>query len=111
MGSRVHVFEVDKNGRANNHRPPVDSPIGESVLTTLKEIFGVDSRFDVQTEAELDEWNRLKRQDVAHQLSPEGKQRLSELTTILSQRSEELRSLVASPREIPPSVLESLLQQ
>ncbi|HXB71443.1 MAG TPA: AAA family ATPase [Candidatus Acidoferrales bacterium] len=109
-GSRVHVFEVDENGRAHN-RPPVDSPIGESVLTTLKEIFGVNSRFDIQTEAELDEWNRLKRQDVAHQLSLDEERRLLELTEILSQRSEELRSLVASPREIPPAVLESLLQR
>jgi len=109
-GSRVHVFEVDENGRARN-RPPVDSPIGESVLTTLKEIFGVNSRFDIQTEAELDEWNRLKRQDAAHQLSPDEEHRLLELTGILSQRSEELRSLVASPREIPAAVLHSLLRQ
>jgi hypothetical protein len=109
-GSRVHVFELDEDGRAHN-RPPVDSPIGESVLTTLKEIFGVNSRFDIRTEAELDEWNRLKRRDAAHHLSPDGERRLSELTEMLSQRSEELRSLVGSPREIPASVLHSLLQQ
>jgi len=109
-GSRVHVLEVDEEGRAHN-RPPIDATIGESVLTTMKEIFGVESRFDVKTEAELDEWNRLKRQEAVHQLSPDGERRLIELTQTLSQRSEELRSLIASPREIPQSVLESLLRQ
>jgi len=53
-GSRVHVLELDKDGRAHA-RPPVDAPIGESVTTTLKDIFGVDSRFDVLTERQLDE--------------------------------------------------------
>jgi hypothetical protein len=107
-GSRVHVLEVDANGRAHN-RPPVDSPIGESVLTTLKEIFGVNSRFDVQTEAELDEWNELKKRDVGGKLKARDRERLLSLTNTLSERSEELRSLVAAPMSIPQSVLEELL--
>jgi len=109
-GSRVHVFELDQNGRARN-RPPVDSPIGESVLTTLKDIFDVDSRFDIQTERDLDEWNKLKRDEVSGKLTEAGAQRLVELTTILSERSEELRSIVASPLTIPKSVLDSLVSQ
>ena len=105
--SRVHVLELDQSGRAHA-RPPVDSPIGESVTTTLKEIFGVDSRFDVQTEEELDEWNNLKKREATGPLVLEDKTRLQELTVTLSERSEELRSIVASPLTIPQSVLRSL---
>lgn len=98
--SRVHVLELDASGRAHT-RPPVNSPIGESVTTTLKEIFGVDSRFDVLTERELDEWNTLKRGEVAASLSASDRSRLTELTETLADRSEELRSIVASPLTIP----------
>jgi hypothetical protein len=105
--SRVHVLDLDAEGRASV-RPPVDSPIGESVTTTLKEIFGVDSRFDVQTERELDDWNTLKRREAAGALSTGDKSRLKELTVTLAERSEELRSIVASPMTIPDSVLRSL---
>ena len=104
-GSRVHVFELDNNGRARN-RPPVNSPIGKNVLTTLKDIFGVDSHFDIETERALDEWNKLKRDEVSGKRNEAGMQRLVELTTILSGRSEELRSIVASPLTIPKSVLD-----
>lgn len=106
-GSRVHVLELDGNGRAHA-RTPVDSPIGESVTTTLKEIFGVDSRFDVLTERELDEWNTLKKREAGGPLLAADKSRLEELTSTLANRSEELRSIVASPLTIPESVLRSL---
>ena len=106
--SRVHVLKLDQQGRAYAE-PPVDSPIGESVTTTLKEIFGVDSRFDVRTERELNEWNDLKKREVIGQLSKSENSRLDELTSTLSERSEELRSIVASPLTIPESVLQSLL--
>jgi hypothetical protein len=107
--SRVHVLKLDAQGRAYAE-PPVDSPIGESVTTTLKEIFGVDSRFDVKTERELNEWNDLKKQETTGSLSKTGQQRLRDLTSILSSRSEELRSIVASPLTIPDTVLHSLLE-
>ena len=105
--SRVHVLELDPTGRASV-RPPVDSPIGESVTTTLKEIFGVDSRFDVKTERELDEWNTLKRREVGGSMSAADRSRLGELTITLAGRSEELKSIVGSPLTIPESVLHSL---
>jgi len=104
----VHVLELDANGRAQA-RPPVDFPIGESVTTTLAGIFGVDSRFYTLTERELDEWNTLKRLEASDSLPSEGKARLLELTVTLSERSEELRSIVASPRTIPQTVLRSLM--
>jgi hypothetical protein len=94
-GARVHVLEKDEHGRAHA-RPPVDSPIGESVTTTLKEIFGVSSRFDIKTEGELNEWNDLKRAEAAGSLSRSQKDRLTELTHTLAARSEELKSIVAS---------------
>jgi predicted ATP-binding protein involved in virulence len=107
-GARVHVLKVDAAGRASA-RQPVDSPIGESVTTTLKEIFGVDSRFDVLTERQLNEWNELKKREVVRSLSTKDAQLLQELTATLSNRSEELRSIVASPLTIPKTVLKGLL--
>jgi len=107
-GSRVHVLELDSHGVARP-RPPVDSPIGESVTTTLKEIFGVDSRFDILTERQLNEWNELKRLEAKGALPAADQRKLEELTVTLSERSEELRSIVASPRSVPKAVVESLL--
>ncbi len=106
--SRVHVLELDREGRATA-RPPVDSPVGESVTTTLKEIFGVDSRFDIATERDLNEWNDLKRQEATKTLSEDGTRRLNELTQTLADRSEELSSIVAAPQAVPKNVLDSLL--
>lgn len=106
--SRVHVLELDSDGVAHT-KPPVDSPVGESVMTTLKDIFGVESRFDILTERELNEWNELKRKDSAGVLSNGDGQRLEVLTLILSQRSEELRSIVAPARAVSPVALNSLL--
>jgi hypothetical protein len=107
--SRVHVLKLDQQGHAYAE-PPVDSPIGESVTTTLKEIFGVDSRFDVKTERELNEWNDLKKKEEIASLSRIEQHRLQDLTSILSERSEELRSIVASPLTISDTVIHSLLK-
>lgn len=106
--SRVHVLELDSHGVAHQ-RPPIDSPIGESVTTTLKEIFGVESRFDILTEQELNEWNDLKKRESKGDLSKADRLKLGSLTVTLSERSEELRSIVASSRAVPKAVLESLL--
>lgn len=107
-GSRVHVLELDEKTGHAHARPPVDSPIGESVTTTLKEIFGVDSHFDVLTERELNEWNTLKKREAGGSLSAADRSRLAELTATLADRSEELRSIVAAPLTIPETVLQSL---
>jgi predicted ATP-binding protein involved in virulence len=106
-GSRVHVLEVDGEGRACA-KAPVDSPIGESVTTTLKEIFGVDSRFDVLTERELNRWNDLKKAEAMDSLSPPEKAELDQLTITLGERSEELRSIVSAQSNASKLVLESL---
>jgi predicted ATP-binding protein involved in virulence len=106
-GARIHVLKVDDSGRASN-LPPVDAPIGESVLATMKDIFGVDSRFDVETEKQLEEWNQLRRSRAAGKLSPKESQRLETLTQDLSSRSEELRQIVAPAVSISDSLLASL---
>lgn len=56
--ARIHVLDLDADGVATN-RPPVDAPIGESILATIHDIFGVSSRFDIETERLLEEWNEL----------------------------------------------------
>jgi len=106
-GARIHVLELDKEGIAHN-RPPEDAPIGESILSTMVDIFGVDSRFDVDTEKLLEEFNQLRRSQAAHKISPEQLQRLEVLTQDLSSRSEELRQLVSPPVSITDSWIGSL---
>jgi energy-coupling factor transporter ATP-binding protein EcfA2 len=103
----VHVLKVNDNGTASlDHRQ--EAPFGSSVMATLGDIFGVESRFDVETEKQLDEWDKLKQGKAAGKLSSRDSKRLDELTMILSQRSEELHWLV-SPGQIPDSVVASIL--
>ena len=56
----------------------------------------MESRFDIETERDLNEWNGLTRRAAAGRISRDERNRLSKLTGILSERSEELRSLVGS---------------
>jgi len=106
----IHVLEVGSDGVATN-RPPEPSPVGASIMTTLKDIFGVDSRFDVQTERELNEWNELSRLVASGKISPDERNRLSELTATLSDRSEELRSIVGSAVRSSDAMLDALLHR
>jgi predicted ATP-binding protein involved in virulence len=106
----IHVLEVGSDGVATNRRPE-PSPVGASIMTTLKDIFGVDSRFDVQTERELNEWNELSRLVASGKICPAERDRLSELTAILSERSEELRSMVGSAVRSSDAMLDALLHR
>jgi len=105
-GSRVHVLELDQYGKAHA-LPPVDAPIGASVTATLKDIFEVDSRFDVETERELDEWNRLKKKEAGRRKRSE-ELRLRQLTRSLSAKNEELRLIVSTPPRLSRSLFEAL---
>ena len=109
-GSRIHVLELDADGQARN-RPAEDAPVGESILGTIKDIFGVSSRFDIETEKLLEEWNELRRSQVASTLSSEEKGRLATLTQDLSSRSEELRQIVTPVVPISDSLVHSLQSQ
>lgn len=109
-GSRVHVFDLDSQGRAHA-QPPVDAPFGESVTATLKDIFGVSSRFDIQTEKDLSEWNDLKKKEVSPGLSHRDQRCLEKLTKELAERSEELRSIVGSPPTLPDALVQALVRR
>jgi hypothetical protein len=99
--ARVHLLEVNADGTARLDRS-VDAPFGESIFATMKEIFGVKSRFDPQTERELDQWVDLKDQAVGGgNLSERKKSRLETLTHTLANRSEELRAIVAPSVKMP----------
>jgi hypothetical protein len=87
---------------------PVKAPIGESITSTLKDIFGVDSRFDVETERDLDEWNELNKIRAEGKLEPADEARFNELTRVLSSRSEELRSIVNQPARLPKALVDQL---
>jgi predicted ATPase len=109
-GARIHVLEVDDNGVARN-RPAIDAPVGESILATIKDIFGVSSRFDIETEKLLDEWNELDRGQAVGSLSSKEEQRMAELTENLSSKSKTLKQIVSPKVEIDDSLLASLKSQ
>ena len=66
--ARVHVLELDEKGRATA-RPPIPAPVGQRIGATIKDIFGVSSDYDLETEAELNEWNELERRRLRDGLS------------------------------------------
>jgi predicted ATP-binding protein involved in virulence len=109
-GARIHVLELDDEGHATN-RPPEDAPIGESILATMKDIFGVDSRFDVDTEKLLEEWNQLRRSQAVEKLSAKDKERIADLSKELGSRSQELRQIVSPVVHLSDSLLSSLQPQ
>ena len=108
--ARVHVLTLDESGAAHA-QPPQDAPFGESVTATLRDIFGVESRFDVQTERDLAEWDDLKREEVIGKLAAAKRKRLETLSGELSERSEELRLIVKSPSALQKSFLNTLVSR
>jgi predicted ATP-binding protein involved in virulence len=105
----IHVLRVNKDGSAYAEAP-LKAPIGESITSTLKDIFGVDSRFDVETEEQLNEWNELNKIRAEGKLEPANEARFKELTRVLSSRSEELRSIVNQPAALPKAVVDQLTE-
>ena len=97
--ARIHVLTLDDHGVAQALLPQ-DAPFGESVTATLKDIFGVDSRFDAETERDLKSWDDLKKAEAVGKLTVGKKRRLDALTRELSLRSGELRLIVDSPRNL-----------
>jgi hypothetical protein len=106
--ARIHVLTLDEGGAAHAC-PPQAAPFGESVTATLRDIFGVESRFDVQTEGDLKEWDTLKREEAVGKLTPAKRKRLEALADDLSERSEELRLIVKSPSALQASLLNKMV--
>lgn len=109
-GARIHVLDFKADGAAYN-RPPEEAPIGESIQATMKDIFGVNSRFDIETERLLEEWNELHKSQITGNISAKGKQRMAELTRNLASRSEELRQIVSPVVSINDSLVSTLKSQ
>lgn len=107
--SVIHVLKLNKDGSAYAE-PPVKAPIGESITSTLKDIFGVDSRFDVETEKLLNDWNELSKIRAEHKLKPTDESRFKYLTRVLSSRSEELRSIVNPIAKLPKATVDHLTE-
>lgn len=105
--ARIHVLTLDEHGVAHA-QPPQNAPFGESVTATLKDIFGVDSRFDAETERDLKTWDELKRAEATRDLTPDKKKQLEALSHELSERSEELRLIVNPSRRLPANLLDAL---
>jgi predicted ATP-binding protein involved in virulence len=105
----IHVLKTNSDGSAYAE-PPVPAPIGESITSTLKDIFGVESRFDVETEEQLGEWNELKKAQMKRKLGTAEEAQFRKLSEALASRSEELRSLVTTVPELPKSTVEGLTQ-
>jgi energy-coupling factor transporter ATP-binding protein EcfA2 len=107
-GARVHVLDVDEVGHATA-RPPVDAPVGQSVAATIKDVFGVTSRFDVETEGKLKRWNEYRRSMAAGTMSAGERRAFEKLTAQLANTSEELRLLVGALPKFPSKTLQDLL--
>ena len=104
-GARVHVLEVDEQGRARAQAPH-GAPFGWSVTAALQDNFGVGSRWDLRTEQDLQRWDALKRREAAGRLARREKAELRQLIRQLSERSEELRFLVGMPRQLSTAVMD-----
>jgi predicted ATP-binding protein involved in virulence len=107
--AKVHVLQLDEEGNASV-RPPMDAPIGESLMATVQDVFGVESRFDVETERELGRWNDLQKRKSGARLTPEEQSELARLTAELAERSEELRMIVKPAAALSESALKVLLK-
>jgi predicted ATP-binding protein involved in virulence len=105
--ARIHVLSLDERGVAHAS-PAQDAPFGESVTATLKDIFGVESRFNVETENDLKAWDNLKREEAVSKLPQAKRKQLETLSEELSERSEELRLIVQTPGALPANILKSL---
>ncbi len=107
--STIHVLKLNGDGTAYAEAP-APAPIGESITSTLKDIFGVESRFDVETEEQLAEWNDLKKVRAHRDLDASEESRFQRLSKVLASRSEELRSLVTTVPEFAKGTIDSLTQ-
>lgn len=105
--ARVHVFKVDKHGKASLAET-IDRPDGTSVDATIHGVFGIKGRFGPEVEDLLTEWNELKKRDHFGKLNAKEKSRLRSLVKKIASRGEELAAMVHEP-VISDELLEELL--
>lgn len=105
--ARIHLLTLNDSGVASN-LVAQDAPVGESIQATMADIFGVSSRFDVETEGLLEKWNQLQRKQAKGGMSQEDQMEMAALTTELASRSEELRQIVSPLLPIRNSLVHKL---
>lgn len=108
-GSRVHVLALDQQGKARVAES-ADAPTGASLMTSIKEVFGIWSEFGLEVENRLDVWNDLKKRQAVGALSDQEATTLAELTQQLAAQGEELASIVADPPVLPQEVIDGLVE-
>ena len=93
-GARVHVLELNREGIATA-RPPVDAPFGETLTSTIKDIFDVPDRVRYDRGGRLRYvgtiWSRRK---STGRIDEAEEKELVKLSEQLASRSEELKALV-----------------
>lgn len=92
--AKIHLLTLDEKTGEAKYAGASDAPIGKSVGAILRDIFGVESRFDIKTEDQLKELDDLRQKHQTGKLSPKERSREAELAQELSNRSEELSFLV-----------------
>ena len=92
-GAWVHKLMLDDKG--NSHaQPPRRSEDGESYQYILREVFDIDKRFGVETEANLNKFNGLK--SAILQKQPIDKTAFLQLARSLAEQSIELSTIIGS---------------
>ena len=103
--ARVHVLKLDAKGKAYL-AGSIDHPEGASVATTIRSVFDIASQYGPEIEAELRQWNELKKRDHVGKLSAKEKAELKTRTKELARRGEELALLVHEPLLSDPLIEE-----
>lgn len=92
-GAWVHKLVLDEKG--NSHAEPArKTEDGESYQYILREVFGIDKRFGVGAEADLDRFNQLKSGILQKQ--PVDKKAFLQLARSLADQSTELSTIIGS---------------
>ena len=92
----AHIITLGLRGSSSVVTYVSDPQIGVSYSAVAREIFGISSEFDVDTEEKLAQFHEAKRSLLAGDASAEKK--VDQLADLLAHRSEELREIIALER-------------
>jgi predicted ATP-binding protein involved in virulence len=92
-GAWIHKLVLDGKGNSRAQTPKL-SEDGESYQLILKEVFDIEKRFGLETEADLDQFNRLKTGILQKQ--PVDKPAFLQLARHLAEQSIELSTIIGS---------------
>jgi energy-coupling factor transporter ATP-binding protein EcfA2 len=92
----AHIITLGLQGSSSVVKHVSDPQIGVSYTAVAREIFGIDSEFDVDTEDKLEKFHQAKNRLLTGEISAQAE--LDQLADLLSHRSEELREIIALER-------------